>query len=245
VDAWINGLHLDDKQRAIDDCNAALNGEREFDTSFRIVRPNGSVLYLKANGSVLRDENGKPQRMIGINRDVTDRKKAEAALIESEERYRNLFQKSHAIMLLIDPETGKIMDVNPSACSYYGWNREELLKMSLHEINTLNAEEIKKELMLAQTEKRNHFIFKHRLADKSIRDVEIYSSPLVVAGKTFLYSIIHDITDRKIAEEALLESEKRIQKKLTNLLSPESDINELSLEDIIDTDAIQSMMEEY
>jgi PAS domain S-box-containing protein len=86
VDAWINGLHPDDKQRAIDDCNAALNGEREFDTSFRILHPDGTILYLKANGSVLWDENGKPQRMIGINRDITEAKLAEEQILLAKEK---------------------------------------------------------------------------------------------------------------------------------------------------------------
>lgn len=85
IDAWTNGLHPEDKQMALDECNAALNGEKEFNASFRVLHPNGTVLYLKANGSVIRDENGKPQRMIGINRDITEnRLAAKQLLIEKE-----------------------------------------------------------------------------------------------------------------------------------------------------------------
>jgi PAS domain S-box-containing protein len=85
IDAWTNGLHPEDKQKALDECNAALNGEKEFNTTFRVLQPNGTVLYLKANGSVLRDKNGKPLRMIGINRDITEnRLAAKQLLIEKE-----------------------------------------------------------------------------------------------------------------------------------------------------------------
>jgi|GEM_PF-1054273 len=144
-------------------------------------------------------------------RDITDRKKAEAALIESEERYRNMFQKSHAIMLLIDSETGTIIDANPAACKFYGWSREELIGKKVVELNILSAEEITAELKLAKLEQRNHFVFQHRLANNSIRNVEIYSSPLMMSGKIILYSIIHDITDRKLAEDALIIAKEKAE----------------------------------
>jgi PAS domain S-box-containing protein len=147
----------------------------------------------------------------GTWRDITDRKKAEVALIESEERYRNLFQKSHAIMLLIDSETGTIIDANPAACKFYGWNREELIGKKVIELNMLSAEEITAELKSAKLEQRNHFVFQHRLANNSIRNVEIYSSPLMMSGKIILYSIIHDITDRKRVEEALVIAKEKAE----------------------------------
>jgi len=77
VDAWINGLHPDDKKRAIEESDAALAGEKEFDTSFRVAHPDGTVKFLKANGMVIRDNDGKAVRMIGINSDITEQIQAE------------------------------------------------------------------------------------------------------------------------------------------------------------------------
>ena len=80
VDAWTSGLHPDDRQRAIDDCNKALAGEKEFDTEFRVVRPSGEVVWIKAHGMVIRDNTGKAVRMLGINSDITARKRVEEEL---------------------------------------------------------------------------------------------------------------------------------------------------------------------
>jgi PAS domain S-box-containing protein len=77
VEAWEQGLHPDDSSRAIEECQAALNGKRDFDTEFRVQRPDGMVVDIKADGLVLRNEEGKPLRMIGLNIDITDRKRAE------------------------------------------------------------------------------------------------------------------------------------------------------------------------
>jgi PAS domain S-box-containing protein len=137
------------------------------------------------------------------------RRLSKAALRESEALYRSLFENNHAVMLLIDPDTGAIRDANPAACSYYGWSREELQQKNVDAINTLTRAEIFAQMELARSEKRSNFFFQHRRADGGIRDVEVYSGPLTLQGKTLLYSIIHDITERRRAEEALRQSEDR------------------------------------
>jgi PAS domain S-box-containing protein len=157
------------------------------------------------------EEEEEEARIVVSIKDITERKRAEEALRESEERYKNLFQNNHAVMLIIDPGNAAILDVNPAACVYYGWSREELLKKKIDEINMLTPVEVYAEMQLARTEKRNHFIFKHRRADGSIRDVGVYSGPLFMAGKDLLYSIVHDITESKRAEEALRQSESQLR----------------------------------
>jgi len=141
-------------------------------------------------------------RLVQCNiRDITEHKLEEEALSESEARYRSLFENNHAVMLLIDPDNGAIVDANAAACAYYGWSREELERRRIDEINTLTSEEVSAEMQLARAEKRNNFFFKHRRADGTIRDVEVYSGPILLQGKTLLYSIVHDVTNRKQAEE--------------------------------------------
>lgn len=146
-----------------------------------------------------------------IVRDITDRRRAEEALRESESRYRSLFENNHAIMLIIDPRGGAIMDVNPAAARYYGWPSDQLRQKNIGEINILSQAEIQSEMDCARREQRNYFLFQHRLADGSIRDVEVFSGPIIIQARPLLYSIVHDITDRKQAERALQQNEKRFR----------------------------------
>ena len=77
VQDWKDGLHPEDLERAIARCEAAIKGEAPFDTEFRVRHKDGTVLWLKANATVLRDPEGNPVRMVGVNRDVTDIHSAE------------------------------------------------------------------------------------------------------------------------------------------------------------------------
>ena len=148
---------------------------------------------------------------ISLSMDISKQKKQEKYLKESENRYHALFKNNYAAMLLINPETGNIIDANPAACSFYGYKKEELLKMKITDLNILTDEEIFKEMQNARAEKKNHFVFQHRLANGEIRDVDTYSGPITVGGKKLLYSIVHDITLQKKAEEALNNERELLQ----------------------------------
>ena len=81
-----------------------------------------------------------------IINDISDRKQAEQALKESEERFRMLFEGNSAIMIIIDPATGKIIDANQSAAEFYGWPIAVFKQMNINQINTCTPEEITREL---------------------------------------------------------------------------------------------------
>ena len=137
---------------------------------------------------------------------------SENEIRESEARYRSLFQNKHTVMLIVDPDDGRVVDVNPAAVTYYGWQYDELCQMNIGQINMLSKAEIQAEMQLARNEKRNYFLFLHRMADGSVRDVEVYSGPITLAKKPLLYSIINDITKRKQSELELRRSEERFRK---------------------------------
>ncbi|HLD23004.1 MAG TPA: PAS domain S-box protein [Sulfuricurvum sp.] len=138
--------------------------------------------------------------------DITDRKHVEEELRSSEEKFRSMFTMQDAPMLLIDPDNGAILDANHAAERFYGYSADEMLTMTIDEINTLSKEEVKKEMELALSEKRNFFVFKHKLKSGEIKSVEVHSSPFILTNKRVLFSIIFDITKREKAEEELLEA---------------------------------------
>ena len=137
---------------------------------------------------------------VNIIRRRNEQQKAEKALRESEGRFRKLFEGNSAIQLIIDPATGCIIAANPLAAAFYGWSAEELCQMRIQDINTLSPEEITV-VMEQSCIGKNHFFFRHRRADHSIRDVEVYSCTMEMEGKNIVHAIIHDNTERKSYED--------------------------------------------
>lgn len=123
------------------------------------------------------------------------------------------FDESSSIMLLIDPENGEILNANNAAAHFYGYPLQQLIGMSISTLNTLPPQEVLQERQRALQEERNYFNFKHRLANNAIRDVEVYSTPIALGRKKVLFSIIHDITTRKQAEEQLQTINKNLKKQ--------------------------------
>ena len=160
----------------------------------------------------IKDSDGQVDRVIEGETDITDHNQEERKLYENEVLFRNLFEHHTAVYLIINFCNGNIVDANNAAAKFYGWSREQLRQMRIQDINVLSTEEIKQQMEKARRLLQNHFEFRHRLADGSIRDVDVYSSKTHIKGKDLLYSVIHDITDRKQAEDALLESEEKYRK---------------------------------
>lgn len=131
-------------------------------------------------------------------------------LADSEEKFRRMFMHHHAVMLLIDPDNGRIVDANLSSVRFYGYTLEQLRRMYIQDINMLPADQVAIERLNAKNESRDFFVFPHRLANSEIKTVEVYSSPVTVEGDILLFSIIHDITPRIKAEEKLRIVEERI-----------------------------------
>lgn len=124
-------------------------------------------------------------------------------IVESEKKFRNTFHEHNAVMLLIDQETGHIVDANTSATHFYGFDYATLTNKNIKEINVLSEAEIKHEMHKAVLQNQNYFIFQHRLSNGTIRFVEVHSTPIQSDQKTLLFSIIHDITSRIENEQKL------------------------------------------
>ena len=98
------------------------------------MKKDGTVFPIFLSTSAVVDDQDEPYALVGVSRDITERKKTEKALIESEERYRNIFENTSVVMLLIDPADGSIRDANNAACSYYGFNHEWFLSQNISDL---------------------------------------------------------------------------------------------------------------
>jgi len=153
---------------------------------------------------------GKQLGLVGIARDITARRQAEEELQESERRYASLFNNQHVVMLLIDPETGEILNANPAACSFYGYNPEQFASLKIFDINNLPQQDIIMKMKQALNRKTSLNQFRHRLANGEIRYVEEYSSPIEIKEQKLLYTIVHDVSKRIEIEEQLHKSQRQL-----------------------------------
>lgn len=133
-------------------------------------------------------------------------------LNESERRFRDFFEKNSSVMLIIEPNSGDIINANQAAVLFYGYPHEVLTKMKIEEINILPKEAVKEERMRALSEERSYFCFPHKLASGVVKQVEVYATPIETSNRHLLFSIVHDVTERRTAEDKVksLLSEKEM-----------------------------------
>ncbi len=103
-EAWLNGLHPDDRKQSDEASQMAVRGEKEYDTEFRVLWPDGSIHWLKATGQVFRDQAGNPLRMVGINYDITAHQQSEKQIVQMKRLYATLSQVNQTIVRIKDHE---------------------------------------------------------------------------------------------------------------------------------------------
>ncbi|WP_058303237.1 PP2C family protein-serine/threonine phosphatase [Gorillibacterium timonense] len=124
-----------------------------------------------------------------------------------------IYENNHLVTLLIDPKNGGIVDANRAACTFYGYTVQELRKRSITDLNGKQASEPDSFLhhALPNGDYWGNQVFteKHQLSDKTTIDVEIHTGMITMLGRSCIYSVVHNITERVRAEKRLRESEER------------------------------------
>ncbi len=182
------------------------NKSFSFRGEFRIITKNKTEKWIDLSTRSI-DFDNQPA-VLATATDITERKNTEYQIKESEQRYKNFFSRNSAIILISDPETGRIQDANHAAVNYYGYTKEQLVSMNLSDLNVMSQEKIQREMDQAKSDNRNYYYLKHKLANGSERDVEVYTSKIMVQSTWLTYCIVFDITERRKVEEELKKAKE-------------------------------------
>ena len=137
--------------------------------------------------------------------------------IKSEIQYRNLFKKSNVIMFLLDADTGRIEDANETAIEIYGYTLEEFKNLKISDINPLPDGDVQTEMYKAKFKEKNCFIFKHRLKNGEIIDVEVHSGPIELNDNLYILTSVFDITEKIKSEKQFIDVDKKLKATLLSV----------------------------
>ena len=208
IDTWTQLANADDLLDSNDLIMRHIQGLVPFyEITVRMRHKDGHWVWVRDRGMIVEwNQKGEPTRMVGTHTDVTDLVQAAQAIEESERRFSAMFREHDAIMLLVEPTIGSIVDANIAATHFYGYSLDEMKSMLISDINVLPVEEIRQRREEARSRGLQHFVFPHRLANGQMRMVDVHSSPIVDAGRTLLFSVITDVTAKEESEARLREA---------------------------------------
>jgi len=217
LDEWRSRIHPDDLDRVLQRVDAYLAKQApEFCEEYRVLHKDGSYRWVLDRGMAVWDENGTPLRMAGSESDITERKQAENALRDSEERYRMLVDLSPSGIFVY--EGGRTVYVNRAACRILGADQPEqiLARPTLDFIHPdCHAAVLESaRALLTGGEPVRRTERRYLKLDGTVIDVEVDAAPIVWNGKPAIQGIFADITERKRTVEALRASNEKLQQAL-------------------------------
>jgi PAS domain S-box-containing protein len=197
-----NIAHPEDKQEMEQLIERSIKTGEQYSQIFRIVAKDKTIKFIENKGQVLADKTGKSIKLIGVSRDITQELEQEKELLQSEERYRQLFYNNPMPMWVYDSETLAFLEVNTAAILHYGYSKEEFLAMTIADIRPI--EDIAR---LQQIEhvtfnefKRHSGHWQHLRKNGTVIQVEVTAHSIIYNGEKANLVLAHDITDRIKAE---------------------------------------------
>ena len=217
--------HPDDREHVVNNFKTALeSGEDQYEAEYRIVRPDdGQVRWIFGRGRIFRDTTGQPVRYAGVDIDITDRKRTEEALRESEERYRTLIENANDLVFTLDLDF-RITSANPAVKSLLGYAPEELTGTQLSQYVPAEQLPKHKEMLrrkLAGETGTTRYEMQVIARNGQVRTLETNSRlSLGRDGKpNAIHAIARDITERKKYEEHLAFTTRELSHRTKNVLA--------------------------
>ncbi len=209
--AWAQSLHPDDRDRVLDEWDTARHKNLPFNSESRFMKPDGELTWVIAQAVAETGNAGEVIGYVGTVTNITERKRAEEALRESEEKYRALMNDADDAIILADTE-GNVIEVNKKAEELLGYTKKELLNMHITQITP--KEEIDRTIAaFKETAKKgsgSHFLGDGVILRKDGKKVhvDITGSPIKYEDKILMQGVFRDISERKKAEELRFENER-------------------------------------
>ena len=220
---WRARVHQDDLVR-LDALRSQAFAEqrREHNTEYRLVGPDGKVQWIESRILVSYDGDGRPTRMVGVNIDVTERKRAAAALEESDARYRALYHDNPSMYFTVDA-AGTVLSVNDFGAQQLGYTPAELVGQSVMQVIHEDDREVARQHLascadnpttIARTELR-----KVRRDGSILWVSEVARAVRGLGGQTVLLVVCEDITDLKRAEQHQRRLVAELDHRVKNVLA--------------------------
>lgn len=207
-DAFLERIHPDDRKKVEDAVAFTLESHTDYRVEHRIFKMDGDQRYVLEEGQVELDDFGVPVKMTGTVHDITERTMIQRAKRESEENYRNLFDNASDGIIIHDME-GVILEVNQVIYKRLGYSKEEMIGQHLGFIDTPKAQKyIPEAIQLLQENGHAMFEGEHRKKDGTVMPVEIHANVIEYRQTSAVLSVVRDISERKISEQAIAEAEE-------------------------------------
>jgi PAS domain S-box-containing protein/putative nucleotidyltransferase with HDIG domain len=198
-----------DHEKAMANLEKTLEKGVTRNLEYKLLRKDGTCFDGELNASLVSDDKGNPKAFVATTRDITERKLAEKALRESEEKYRNLFQKSHDAIFIHDL-SGNIIDVNNRVLSLFGYKKPEILGLTIDKLHPVD-ELARSAQAFKEISKKGYIDFEigFKKKDGSIFPAAVSSSLFKIGSHEVIQGVVRDISERRQTEQNLRESEER------------------------------------
>jgi len=214
---WKSITHPDDIPYAEEMLERHFSGELPYHTvEVRMRHRKGHWVWIRQEGKVKTwTPDGKPLLMYGTHTDISKRKEMELELRDNEEKYRILFADNPQPMLIFDPKTLRILEVNEAFILHYGYSKEDVLSMSLRNITpSENIPEMLVAVSKSQQGARNLGVKRHKKKNGEIIYVEIKSHTIKYHTIQAVHILLNDITEQKRAEQALFDLNEKLEERI-------------------------------
>lgn len=215
--SWQNIINQDDLKIALDNFNKHLENENyPYDQIVRYTHKNGSIIWIRCFGKLIRDEKGKPVRMLGVHIDITEMKRAETKqkyVAEENEKYSKILFENSPIGLALCRMNGEIVDVNRAYAEIIGYSKQEVLKLTYWEITPEKyaADEEKQLKNLISTGKYGPYEKEYIHKNGSLIPVRLNGMTIELKGEKFIWSSVEDITEKKKKENEMILRESAME----------------------------------